>query len=275
MNFPKFWAKGQSGDFATWRWSNTSAEEAKIEAQKVAQRLAAQFAAGGKPGERYGYTDRPLREPVLREMRDSSGKLAAVVTRNSYGCQVLNSTDALFVDIDFPLGRPKGLLGWLFGNRTATNEAATKDSLSKAGAWARAHPGWNWRIYRTKAGLRLLATHAIFDPTDPLCEQVFNAVDADRLYRKLCQTQKCFRARLTPKAWRCKLSHPPARWPFDNAAGEQAFANWDAKYQAACRGKATCLLVDKGSGQVHAELRELVALHDEMTHAMSPELELA
>jgi hypothetical protein len=218
-----------------------------------------------------------MREPVLREMHNAAGEVTSVVTRNSYGCQVLNSIVALFVDVDFPDQKPKGvgLFGSLFGRRAAEAQDPAKAAITKASAWAKSHPGWNWRIYRTKAGLRLLATHALFDPSDPVCERVFSAVDADPLYRKLCQTQKCFRARLTPKPWRCKLPHVPARWPFEDAAQEHAFGNWDAKYQTTCRTKATCQLLDQGSGEVHAELREIVALHDEMTRAMSPGFELA
>jgi hypothetical protein len=276
MNFPKFWAKGKSGDFAVWHWSDWSIHDARSGAQAAADRLAAQLAAG-QLSNRYGYGDRPMREPVLREMRNAAGEVTSVVTRNSYGCQVLNSAVALFVDVDFPEKPPQrgGFLGSLFGSRTAEAEDSAKAGIAKASAWAQSHPGWNWRIYRTKGGLRLLATHKLFDPSDPVCERVFSAVDADPLYRKLCQTQKCFRARLTPKPWRCKLPNVPARWPFENAVEEDAFGNWDAKYQTASRTMATCQLLDQGSGVVHAELRETVALHDEMTRALSPGYELA
>lgn len=274
MNFPKFWARGHSGIFSTWRWSDLSINDASSEAQAAAEKLAARFARGERL-DKYGYGNRPMREPVLQEMRNASGEVTSVVTRNSYGCQVLNSTVALFVDVDFPDQKPKsgGLLGSLFGRHTA--EDPEKAAKAKASAWAHSHPGWNWRIYRTKAGLRLLATHALFDPSDPLCERVFAAVDADPLYRRLCQTQKCFRARLTPKPWRCNLPHVPARWPFESAAEEHAFGNWGAKYHTACSIKATCLLLDQGSGEVHQELREIVKLHDEMTRATSPGFELA
>lgn len=267
---------GRSGAFAVWRWSDSSIAEARRAAQAAAEQLAASFAAG-RLSNRYGYGDRPMREPVLREMHDRWGKVTSVVTRNSYGCQVLNCAVALFVDVDFPPQKQKsgGLLGGLFGRRGAGADDPEKAAVARAAAWAQSNRGWNWRIYRTKAGLRLLATHALFDPADPLCERVFSAVDADPLYRRLCQTQKCFRARLTPKPWRCKVPHVPARWPFEDAAQEREFGNWEVQYEAACKNKATCRLLDKGSGEVHAELREMVALHDDMTRALSPELELA
>lgn len=278
MKFPKFWARGQSGSFTAWRWSDSSPENARIEAFAAAKKLAAQFEADEMP-DKYGYGDRPMREPVLREMRNASGDLVNAVTRNSYGCEVLNSAQALFVDVDLSDEKPKsaGLFGSLFGKKAPEPEDPAKPAMAKAAAWAQQHPGWNWRIYRTKAGLRLLATHALFDPADPVCQQVFTALGADPLYKKLCQTQNCFRARLTPKHWRTgvPLGHPPARWPFLSPDEEQAFAGWLIKYQAACRSKATCQLLDKGSGEVHPELQEMIAMHDEATRATSPGFELA
>ncbi len=274
VNFPRFWARGQAGGFSVWHWSETSEAEAKKAAQAKADKLLAQFDDDELPQERYGYGNRPMRERVVREMRDASGGLANAITRNSYGCEVLNSARALFVDIDFPDVKPKGLLGSLFGKKAEPEDPA-KGPMAKAAAWAQGHAGWNWRVYRTKAGLRLLATHALFDPADPVCEQVFAAMGADPLYRKLCQTQKCFRARLTPKPWRCGIGHPPSRWPFVDGGAEEAFGRWDAKYQAACRAKATCQLLDAGSGVLHEDLREMVALHDEMTRAGSVGFELA
>jgi hypothetical protein len=274
MNFPKFWARGQVGGFSVWRWSDANVSEAKIAAQAAAEKLAAQFDADNLPRDKYGYGNRPMREPVVREMRDADGELQNAVTRNSYGCHVLNSAGAMFVDIDFPHVKPKGLFGALFSKKGSEPDPAAP-AIAKAAAWAKGHPGWNWRSYRTNAGLRLLATHMLFDPADPVCEQVFAAIGADPLYRRLCQTQKCFRARLTPKPWRCGIGHPPARWPFENSDAEQAFANWDAKYQTACRAKATCQLLDAGSGMVHEEMREMVTLHDEMTRARITGLELA
>jgi hypothetical protein len=274
MNFPKFWARGEAGGFAVWRWSDANVSEAKVAAQAAAEKLLAQFKAHNLPEDKYGYGNRPMREPVIREMRDAAGEVQNAVTRNSYGCQVLNSAGAMFVDIDFPYVKPKGLFGSLFGGKTPDTDPGAP-SRAKAAAWVQSHRGWNWRIYRTKAGLRLLATHALFDPADPVCEQVFAAMGADPLYRKLCHTQKCFRARLTPKPWRCGMNHPPVRWPFENDHEEKAFETWDAKYQAACRAKATCQLLEAGSGVVHEGMREMITFHDEMTRAGSAGLELA
>ena len=271
MNFPKFWAQGRSGAFSAWRWSNISVEDAQTAAKLAAEKLAAQFdLEDDRKPDRYGYPDRPLREPVLQEFRNTAGELSAVVTRNSYGCQVLNAAQALFVDIDFP-PPPKtgGLFSSLFGKKPEPPPDPAAPAIAKAQEWANRHPGWNWRIYRTAAGLRLLATHALFNPTDRSCHDVFEAMGSDRLYRKLCETQQCFRARLTPKPWRCDVAHPPFRWPHPDPSKELAVARWDAKYQAASHLWATCKLLSEGNGQIHSDLQPLVKLHDEMTRATS------
>jgi hypothetical protein len=102
MNFPPFWAKGVSGDFACWRWSHHSLAEAQALAVQAAQKLAERFRAGDTLRRGYGYADRPFREPMLREIKNDAGKVAAVVTRNSYGCLVLNTARVMFVDVDLP-----------------------------------------------------------------------------------------------------------------------------------------------------------------------------
>lgn len=130
-------------------------------------------------------------------------------------------------------------------------------------------PGWNWRIYRTYAGVRLLATHELLAPTDTLCQQAFEFIGADRDYIRLCATHECFRARLTPKPWRCGLPRPPGRWPFLTADDERQFFDWQTTYDAACSAMATCELLTVGNGDVHPSLLPLVVLHDRETRALS------
>src|SRR5206468_2344650 len=103
---------------------------------------------------------------VLREIKNSSGELAGVITRNSYGCLVLNTARVMFVDVDLPEPKPLGgFLKKLFSKaeKPPSDEAQNRVVL-QAEKWAANNPGWGWRIYRTRAGLRLLATHALFDP---------------------------------------------------------------------------------------------------------------
>jgi hypothetical protein len=279
MNFPQYWAKGTYGGFSCWRWSNNSHEEAATLAGVAAEQLAVRYKAGDLNRNRYGYASgRPLREPVLREFKGESGDTAAVITRNSYGCLVLNTARMMFVDVDLPeRERPPGLGTWfkgLFGGgRTAapnpTPDPAQTELLAKAEKVVQRHPEWGWRIYRTRAGFRLLATHRLFEPGTVDSEPVFDELGADPLYRQLCKSQKCFRARLTPKAWRCKLGLPPA-WPWLDARAEEHFKKWETRYLAACRERATCdLIATLGNSQVDAAIQPLLAVHDETTRAAS------
>lgn len=267
MRFPAFWALGRHGPGSAWGWSDTSLAEARELGARRAERLAEVLRGGERPPRRGEYyPDRPLREPVLRELADADGAIAAVVSRNAYGAEILNSADALFVDVDLPAPRRPGFLARLLGAKEPPPGAALHAEeavLAKARAWVLARPGWGWRAYRTAAGLRLLATHAPFDPADPLVAAAFDALGADPLYRRLCAAQNCFRARLTPKPWRLGLRDQPPRWPWAGPAEERAFIAWDRSYRAAAGRHATCELAAViGSAEVHPALRELLALHD-------------
>lgn len=266
MRFPRFWSLGRFGPGFAWGWSDVSQAEADALAARRAEQVADALRAGklwGRAGEYY--PERPIREAVLRELGPADAP-AAILSRNAYGAEVLNAARALFVDVDLPPARRPGLLARLIGARLpqpgqpAPAEAA---ALAAAEDWARAHAGWSWRVYRTAAGLRLLATHGVFDPSDPVVAAVFAALKADPLYRKLCAAQGCFRARLTPKPWRIGIRKEPPRWPWTAPGAEQAFARWDAAYRAASAGFATCELARViGSHEIHSALREIVALHD-------------
>src|SRR5262249_46649224 len=156
--------------------SDTSADDAQTLARDAAARVEAAFkASGGRRLERYLYGDRPLREPVLTTMLDDSGVMVAAITRNSYGCDVLNAARAMFVDVDLAESRGGGLFESLFGKKKPVADPALDAAIAKAAAWAQSNGGWNWRIYRTKGGLRLLATHALFDPTETACGPTFDA----------------------------------------------------------------------------------------------------
>jgi hypothetical protein len=268
MNFPPFWARGVSGDFICWRWSANSAAEAQSLAEQAARQLAERFRRDDFPPKHGGYyPNRPLREPVLQEIKNDADEIAAVITRNSYGCLVLNTTRVMFVDVDLPEPKPAGLFKKLFSKSSAVKEVVTEGSaIARVENWTRNNPDWGWRIYRTRAGLRLLATHALFDPEAAASDGVFDALGADPLYRRLCKTQKCYRARLTPKPWRCGVRTKPERWPFPDARAEKHFQKWETQYQSFAAGWATCELVKKiGKDEVHPAVQPILAVHDQVT----------
>lgn len=266
MHFPEHWIKVKRGGVVAWGWSDHSPDEARTEGEKRLDRIIAWLARGqDRQVSLYGYSDRPMREEVLQEFQ-TDGKVTAAITRNSYGCLVLNSTNALFVDVDEPAPNFRGLLGGLFGKKLDF----TIEIVNQARQWIVDHPSWAWRIYRTRAGLRLLATHTPINPDASVCAEVFKAFQADRLYQKLCRNQQCFRARLSPKPWRCGLDKPVQQWPWSDAAEKEAFQKWDIIYQKAGNEYATCHLIGQyGRAEPHPALADLVRFHDTATRAES------
>ena len=267
MKFPRHWALAQVGAGLAWGWSDTSQAEAQAEAQRRATALDTRLRGAARPPTSDGYyPDRPMREEVLRELGRNEEGLLAAVTRNASGAEVLNAAQMLFVDVDLPAPTSPGLLARLFGARPlapGVPSPAEAAAVARAVAWADTHPGWGWRIYRTAAGLRLLATHALFYPDDAEVQAAFAQLGADPLYVRLCLSQDCFRARLTPKPWRLGLRAGPPRWPWSDAAAAAEFAAWSATYRELCAAHATCSLVRTvGDTEIHPELRALVALHD-------------
>jgi hypothetical protein len=280
VRFPRHWAKasaeattakGRVVKASCWRSSDASLEHARAAAADAAHRVARRLAAGDAVRlARYAYGDQPLREEVLDTI---GGPERAVITRNAYGCRVLNAARVLFVDVDFPEPRPgAGLargLRRLFG-RDARADAPEPAARAKIEAWLAAHPDWGLRIYRTRAGLRLAATHALFDPSTPATWDAMTALGCDPLYLRLCRAQQSFRARLTPKPWRCGARVPPARFPFETAAEERTFQSWRADYDQRQRRFATCALVDSlGAVARDGEVDQILAVHDAETRVGS------
>lgn len=273
MNFAPFWARGQSGDFVSWRWSFHSLEEAQALANEAARQIGERIRNRDFPARHQGYyPGRPFREQILREIKNDAGEVLALITRNSYGCQVLNTSRVMFVDVDLPEAKSSGgFLKRLFGRaEPPPPDNRQNEALARIESWTRNNDGWGWRIYRTRAGLRLLATHALFDPETVTASGVFGALGADPLYTQLCRSQKCFRARLTPKPWRCGVYDKPDRWPWLNPKAEQRFQKWQTEYQTESSNWATTELFRKiGAGDIHADVQAIIKIHDESTRAES------
>jgi hypothetical protein len=277
MHFPKYWTTARDKDLVAWGWSDHNLAEAHGRAAERLVRIKDWLSRGRKNPlqQRYGYgDDRPLCEEVLREFRAPEGTLRAAITRNRYGCLVLNTADLMFVDVDAPEAKESGWLAGLFGLRkpdhTRDPDAFMNTLMARVNDWVGRWPGWGWRIYRTAAGVRLLATHEAFTANASMTQTAFEVFEADPLYRKLCATQKCFRARLTPKPWRCDADKMHIRWPRGGEEWEARFRKWEAQYNKEAARYATCKLVGQfGNSQFHPALRELIELHDTATQAES------
>lgn len=95
------------------------------------------------------------------------------------------------------------------------------------------------------------------------------SVGADPAFVRLCRLQESFRARLTPKPWRCGHHPPFDRHPREGKAQER-FAKWLGRYETACHSVATCRFVEAiGPGRIEAEVEAVLRVHDETTKAAS------
>jgi hypothetical protein len=217
--------------------------------------------------------DRPLREERLKEFECPGADGYAVITRNAYGCQVLNTERAMFVDIDLPepakpAGGASGWLKRLFGGRPdgPPPDPPETEALAKVERLARNDHHVGVRVYRTRAGLRLMMTHAPMDPKAQASLDLMASLEADPLYINLCRVQECFRARLTPKPWRCGYTACREPYPWRNDAAQRRFAKWEAGYLKASEKYATCILLKElGNRTVHRDLAPIVRIHDELT----------
>jgi hypothetical protein len=294
MHFPKFWAwgwyetvdrTGKPAKFGAWGWSDESEDAARahgaIRAKRSFDFLQAHPHSPPSPPDPYLYGDgRPFRELVLEEWQDGE----AVISRNRVGCDVLNTARMGFVDVDYDqVNLPAAGFLSLFGPKRLSREARAKEvALKSLQEWLHVSSEDSFRIYETAAGLRYLLTSRTVEPESPDTRHMLNALGSDRRYIKLCEAQKCFRARLTPKPWRALSQRgqwdkawveptPPALQ--GNTYPQEQFQENDpsfARYREYSAGYATCKFVGAvGSGTVLPEFEPLIALHDERTRAHS------
>lgn len=283
MKIPHHWARATAEDdsgrrmlsITCWRSSDASLEEARKAARSAAARALAQLLRGAALN-RYAYGELPLREEVLKRIVDDQGELVLALTRNHYGAVILNTARVAFIDLDFPVTtglRPlmrlfARLLGRPVPDADAQHEAELRQRLE---SFVADHLDHGFRIYRTLAGLRAIATHDFFEPTSPATLEMLETLGSDPLYVRLCKAQECFRARLTPKPWRCGCFRSPVRWPREDATTQAEFEKWDAQYAAAQNKYATCRLVGTlGAKDVRPEIGQVVQIHDRMTRCEEP-----
>jgi hypothetical protein len=274
MKFYKYWARGEAlvhDDTGAWPvygydGSDDSLDEAIRRANDRAEKMAVAI-EHGRASTDYGYMDRPVREEVLQEIHDSSG-LAAAITRNSYGSLVLNTCRAMFIDVDIPPA--------IFGDnivRTLWYKLRGKSvpnvgdmQLQRIKNVGRLQPNLGYRVYRTCLGFRVLVTSDVFDPLSEETRKLLTAFGSDRLYTRLCNVQKCFRARLSAKYWRCGAPKPPSRFPWQSTNEEQAYRQWEEEYHRHANQFATCqLIAAHGPAAVSEATRPIVELHDRLT----------
>ena len=292
-------------------WSDTSQADAQAHADARSHDALQRMLAGEAlpPRDRKVPYNGADGVPIREEIVDRYG--STVITRNAYGARCLNTPDVLFADVDFT-DNPSGRLhlaalvvalavaavvtwltgSWLAGLGTAVVNFAWlmligwfvrtvwrrvkggPEGLARAriGNFARRHPDWGLRLYRTPAGLRVLVTHRTFAPDEAAVDAFFSALRVDPLYAQMCRNQRCFRARLSGKPWRMGMSghlRPrPGVWPVAPELLPLRQA-WVADYERIAAGYSACRFVDSvGPASVHPMVREVMALHDEFSGAL-------
>jgi hypothetical protein len=291
-------------------WSDVSQADAQAHADTRAHAAMQSALAGEKVAARdrkipyNGAEGVPIREEVL------SRHGAVVITRNSYGAHCLNSATVLFADIDYPILEalpyrmrislalllPALLLAWLYQSLILAtvltllvwaasdliSAALRQQKLKQSGdpeqhaqrritTFLNQHPRWGVRLYRTPLGMRVMATHQLFDAHDAEVTEFFRAVLADPVYIAMCRNQRCFRARVSAKPWRIGIDqHMPPRpgvWPI-NPKHLPRRSTWVAVYEKAASGYAACeFLIQLGNSRVHDDVEPVRVLHDQLSRA--------
>lgn len=298
-------AKGKQVTVRRFGWSDVSLEEAQAHAEARVKEAFARVLAGEKLPRRdpkipyNGAVGLPIREEIVSRHGD------IIITRNSYGARCLNTPNVFFADIDFPKGpawrftlgvfaallvlaiiagilaqsRALGIglgLAALIGASTVSaalhhlsesiSGGPEKIARGRIAQFLASHPDWNFRLYRTPAGMRVMATHRTFNPTDASVTECFDALRTDPIYATMCRNQQCFRARVSAKPWRIGISghmRPrPGVWPVAPERIAQR-SLWIAEYELAASVYAACEFIESvGSGTVHPDVRPVLELHD-------------
>lgn len=294
MKLARFWTRGQAEvtdptgeriQVVARGWSDDSMEEARVRAHSRALRRAQNIAADRGTRREYDYDDAPVPEPVVQDFRTTG--IPAVVTRNSYGALVLNADELLFADIDqdeiaeppVDTGGLESLISGIFSLFGSKPEPSPQVSagpskqrttvLETVERVAKQH-GFAGRIYKTAAGYRVVVTDRRMRGGSDEAEAILREFGSDPMYMRLCRLQQSFRARLTPKPWRCGFVKPPVKFPLETTAAQTAARRWEEDYNRRCAGYATCQLVSSFGGErVAPELRELLDYHDRETKSRS------
>jgi len=245
--------------------------------------------------------------PIREEIVASYGE--TVLTRNSYGAVCLNTPNVLFADIDLS-DQPGGAIlrstvavlllvaialggalgSWRIGavallaaliatypiaalvNQLRIRRAGGLEQMARDRimTFLKSRSGWHLRLYRTPAGLRVLALHDLFDPTSGAVQEFFQAVGVDPIFARMCARQQCFRARVSPKPWRIGISRhmrPATVWPIAPARLPER-QQWIQEYEQAANNYASCTFIESvGSSTVHPAVADVQQIHDELCQA--------
>ena len=220
--------------------SNVSVEDARRKAQEKAEKVNRKI-----KGEKHLFDEyeAEIREEILQIIDDHSA-----ITRNRYGAQVLNAEHLLILDID----KPKPSFGdFLKKKDLAQDKRKIFDMVRKLA------------VTPKYQGARVVVSGEDFDARDPETGRIMSEFNCDQLYMTLCQKQRCFRARLTPKPHRMKMRRYKIQFPREGEDPE--LQRWLADYERESRGYNVCKFIEQ-MGTRHP-VSDVVLIHDELTGA--------
>lgn len=263
MKFYQYWVKepvninigGEQQASMVYGHSNDSEEDARENARQNAHKVEARIAGKSEDEDDYEIA---MREEIVERIDDHN-----LISRNRYGALILNSENTMFVDIDdapFP-----GFFKMLFGGGAKGSKldrivSMIEERIEKNSAYK----NLGFRIYETRAGVRMIVTGREFPPRDKQTRALMRDFNADRLYTFLCHKQDCFRARLTPKASRMHHKGHLVQYP-RTSEQEQTFQDWLAGYESKSSEYGVCRLVKEIGLKMHSSI---IDLHDEKTCAL-------
>lgn len=187
-----------------------------------------------------------LDEPVLDKISYNSEDLG-MVTENSYGAVVLNTDNMMIIDID------------VYSDCSKVKTALYPEQAIASLSVLEEKQGLSFRIYETSGGLRAIEVSKEWNPKAWDTIKIMKSVYADPLYVGLCQSQECFRARLTPKPWRLGGY---IDWD-DFINGEQ----W-MRGNAEDSEVAVCKLLSGQNKPIDSKFKSAIEYHDNVTKAL-------
>lgn len=241
--------------------SNLSASEAERDAMVQEEALLESIR-----DETYETDESVLREEVVKEVDTSNNPV--VITRNRYGSLVLNTSDVIMTDHDFQPGVSwlRSFLSFFF---PSLRKPATKSEFLDLLEARLRQFQLTARIYETRKGFRCILTNRRITGGNPESLALLRLLGCDPAYTQMTGVQQCYRARLTPKPWRVKMSKPPVLFPYESQKIREVMEEWVALYDAQCRGFSTCRFIVEVGEHPNPGLATIVALHDELTQAFA------
>lgn len=262
MKLYKYWVTdkqkividGTEQEITCYGGSNSSIEDARLRAKEKAEKIKRKIR-----GEKHLFDEYEveIREEMLQIIDDHSA-----ITRNRYGAQVLNAEHLLILDIDKPKTGSGGLVGLFRKKDTRSPKEQIFDTVRQLAATPK-YESYGFRLYETYQGARVIVLGKAFDPRARDTSALMSDFHCDPLYMTLCQKQRCFRARLTPKPHRMKMRRYKVQFPREG--NESELQQWLAEYERESRNFNTCKFIEQ-VGTRHS-LNEVVQLHDDITGA--------